>query len=471
VTKDKIRFPSAIPYIIGNEAAERFSFYGMRAILTVFLVSQFYNPTSDPALTQAANAHANEKTHFFNTLVYFLPILGGFIADWYWGKYKTILYLSLVYCAGNLCLALFHTNIDMFSLGLLLIAIGSGGIKPCVSANVGDQFDETNKALLPKAFSLFYFSINFGSFFSTLLIPLVLKYYGPAWAFGIPGILMLLATLIFILGSRKYVKVPASGFKKENFISINFFMLKKLFSKPKGQSLYSIAASKYSLQSVDGIKAVWKIMAVFAFVPFFWMLNDQNSSEWVLQASKMDLHFMGVNWLASQVQVANPILVLLYIPLFNYVLYPFIEKLGINFNAYRKIGTGFILSVISFIVIWQIQLVIDKGGAPSIGWQFLGYIIISAAEVMVYQTGLEYAYTQAPASMKSTIMSFWLLTIALGNILVSAVNSNIASGGIFSKLSGAQYYLFFTILMAAVSSVYIIVSRKFKESNSTQNTV
>jgi POT family proton-dependent oligopeptide transporter len=260
------------------------------------------------------------------------------------------------------------------------------------------------------------------------------------------------------------VKQPPSGFKKENFLAINYFMLKNIFRKQKNQSLYTLAKTKYSSHSVEGIKAVWRVLAVFAFVPFFWMLNDQNSSEWVLQASKMDLHFMGINWLASQVQAANPILVLIYIPLFNYGLYPFISKLGIHFNAYRKIGTGFILSVISFVIIWQIQIYIDAGISPSIGWQLLAYIIITAAEVMVYQTGLEYAYTQAPASMKSTIMSFWLLTIALGNILVSAVNSNIAGGGIFSTLSGAEYFLFFTILMAVVSLFYMLVSKTFKES-------
>jgi POT family proton-dependent oligopeptide transporter len=134
-------------------------------------------------------------------------------------------------------------------------------------------------------------------------------------------------------------------------------------------------------------------------------------------------------------------------------------------------GTGYFLSVISFIIIYFIQVKIDSGIAPNIGWQVLAYIIITAAEVMIYQTGLEYAYTQAPASMKSTIMSFWLLTIAFGNILVSEVNSNIASGGLFSKLTGAQYFLFFTILMAVVSLIYILVSRTFKENTVTQNNV
>jgi POT family proton-dependent oligopeptide transporter len=468
MSTSKTGFPSGIPFIVLNEAAERFSFYGIKAILTVFLVTQFYNPHNDPALTQSANALANEKTHLFNTLVYFLPVLGGIVADWYLGKYKTILYLSFVYCIGNAFLAFFHTDINIFFFGLLLVATGAGGIKPCVSANVGDQFNEDNKHLMSKAFSLFYFSINFGSFFSTLLIPLIWRVYGPVWAFGVPGILMFLSTIIFILGSKKFVKVPPSGFKKENFVAINLFMLRKLIKREKDQSVADLTKKKFSVDAVDGVRSVWRVLAVFAFVPFFWMLNDQNSSEWVLQAGKMDLHFLGVDWLSTQIQAANPILVLLYIPLFNFGLYPAIEKLGIHFNAYRKIGTGFALSVVSFILIWWIQLQIDGGQSPNIGWQVLAYIIISAAEVMVYQTGLEYAYAQAPASMKSTIMSFWLLTIACGNFLVSGINSNIASGGIFSALNGADYYLFFLVLMGIITGLYVMISRRFKEKVSSK---
>ena len=136
---ENYKLPKSIPFIVGNEAAERFSFYGMKAILTTFLVAQFYNPDHNPSLQVQAEAKANEITHLFNTLVYFLPIAGALIADWFWGKYKTIIYLSLVYCCGHLFLSLFENNYPGFLSGLLLIAIGAGGIKPCVSANVGDQ--------------------------------------------------------------------------------------------------------------------------------------------------------------------------------------------------------------------------------------------------------------------------------------------------------------------------------------------
>ena len=138
---DQTPIPRQIPYIIGNEGCERFSFYGMRNILTVFLVSSLLLDVPEAGREGAAK----EVFHTFVIGVYFFPLLGGWLADRFLGKYHTIFWLSLVYCAGHLCLALFDTNKTGFYAGLFLIALGSGGIKPCVSAFVGDQFDQTNK--------------------------------------------------------------------------------------------------------------------------------------------------------------------------------------------------------------------------------------------------------------------------------------------------------------------------------------
>ncbi len=146
------KIPRSVPFIIGNEAAERFSFYGMRSILATFLVAQFFNPTLNPALQTIAEAKANESTHFFVSLAYTLPFVGAIMADWFFGKYKVILYVSLIYCVGHLFLALFDTNLTYFTYGLILIAIGAGGIKSCVSANVGDQFTKSNQLFLSHIF-------------------------------------------------------------------------------------------------------------------------------------------------------------------------------------------------------------------------------------------------------------------------------------------------------------------------------
>src|ERR1700739_1373448 len=153
--KQKSRFPKSVPFIIGNEAAERFSYYGLRSILVTFLVAGFYNPNNIASQTTTANAHANEITHLFVTLSYFMPLVGGILADWFFGKYKVILWISLVYCLGNLFTSSFTTSLPLFSTGLILIAIGAGGIKSCVSANVGDQFDKSNQDLLSKVYGWF----------------------------------------------------------------------------------------------------------------------------------------------------------------------------------------------------------------------------------------------------------------------------------------------------------------------------
>ena len=160
--KKSNKMPSAIPYIIGNEAAERFNYYGLRAILTTFMVGQFFASKYQgmEGATQKAAAAANGATHDFVAMSYLLPLFGGMLSDWFWGKYKTILYLSMVYVLGNILLAVSVNNELMFTSALMLIAMGAGGIKPCVSANVGDQFDETNSHLISKAFDAFYFSIT-----------------------------------------------------------------------------------------------------------------------------------------------------------------------------------------------------------------------------------------------------------------------------------------------------------------------
>ncbi len=457
------KFPKAIRFIMWNEAAERFTFYGMKAILTTYLVSQFFNPMNDPAVNDAATAQANEKTHLFITLAYAASVIGAFLSDWFIGKYKTILYLSLVYCAGIFCQAAFATNYPLFMLGLYTIALGSGGIKPCVSANVGDQFDASNNHLIEKAFSLFYFCINFGSFFSTLLIPVLFQKYGPTVAFGVPGILMAIATIIFVAGNKRYVKVPPTGYPKANFVLISMHSLTTFLAGKKGERTFmDTAKDKYSDEAVEGIKAVWRILGVFAFIPIFWALYDQNSSEWVLQATQLDLKVFGFTLLAQQVQAVNPILILVFIPLFTLVLFPFLERKGKKVSALNKIGVGLIFTMLSFVVIYYLQVRIDAGEHPTVGWQILAYAILTIGEVLISMTGLEYAYSQAPQKMKSTVMAFWLLTVAIGNYFVSAINSNIASGGILSSLHGASYYRFFIIVMAITIVLYWLYVRRIK---------
>jgi len=200
--------PPGIPYIIGNEAAERFSFYGMRSILAIFMTTYLMNGRGQLAVMNPQEAAA--WFHEFVFGVYFLPILGAIVSDGFLGKYRTILSLSIVYCLGHFALALNDTRVGLF-IGLLLIAVGAGGIKPCVSAHVGDQFGPSNKHLLSRAFGWFYLSINLGSSISTLVCPILLneKNFGSRYAFGLPGLFMMIATIAFWMGRKKIFAHPA----------------------------------------------------------------------------------------------------------------------------------------------------------------------------------------------------------------------------------------------------------------------
>ncbi|MGB4741477.1 MAG: MFS transporter, partial [Fuerstiella sp.] len=204
VPEETTGMPKGIKYIIGNEAAERFSFYGMRTILVVFMTKYLHFMVAGEEGTKMSDAEANEYYHSFIAATYFFPVLGSLLADVFLGKYRTILWLSVVYCLGHGALAMVGgpgaSPANWLWIGLILVAVGSGGIKPCVSAHVGDQFGKQNSHLMTKVFQWFYFSINFGSVASTALTPILLKWYGPHVAFGVPGILMAIATLMFWMG-------------------------------------------------------------------------------------------------------------------------------------------------------------------------------------------------------------------------------------------------------------------------------
>lgn len=446
-TTDLTKFPPQIKFIVGNEACERYSYYGMKSILVVFMIQ----------VLLMQETHATWVYHQFSSLCYLFPLAGAFISDRIWGKYKTILYLSLVYCVGHAVLAVWENTTGLY-VGLFLIALGSGGIKPCVSAHVGDQFKKGQEVLLAKVFNLFYFMINFGSFFSTLITPWTLKHYGPSVAFGVPGVLMFIATIIFWMGRKYYVHMPPTKSDGNGFLSV----LKTCFSTPAkaGQGFWDKAVTKHGQEAADGAKAVWDITKVFGAVSVFWALFDQHGSSWVIQATKMDLMFMGIQFEASQISAWNPIMVMVLIPIFTLGVYPMVTKMGYEMTPLRRMTIGMFITAFSFVLAALIQAQLDSGNQMNVMWQFFQYLVITIAEVMVSITGLEFAYTQAPKSMKSSIMSMWLLTVFFGNQLVSLITKielyPVASTG---------YFWFFAITMGAFSLIFAFMASRYKVRN------
>jgi POT family proton-dependent oligopeptide transporter len=258
-------------------------------------------------------------------------------------------------------------------------------------------------------------------------------FHGPHVAFGVPGILMFIATVVFWLGRKKLVHVPPAR------------QVNKAFDW-------------------ESIKALINLLPIFAVIAVFWSLYDQCSSSWVQQAEHMDLHFLNILWTADQFQVLNPVLVLIFVPLFSFVIYPVAGKF-VTLTPLRKMSVGFFFITASFLVPAWVETQIGAGLKPTIAWQILAYAFLMISEVMVYATGLEFTYAQAPKQMKSMVMALFLATNTVGNLFTSAVNFFIQNSeetvkrtGQVTKLTGANYYLFFAGLMFVASVAFIIIA-------------
>ena len=441
------KFPPQIKYIVGNEACERYSYYGMRSILTVFMIQ----------ILLFQEAEATSTYHLFAGACYLFPVLGAFISDRILGKYKTIITLSLVYCAGHAVLSIWETKMGLYA-GLGLIAFGSGGIKPCVSAHVGDQFKANQQHLLKRVYELFYFMINFGSFFSTIITPWTLKHYGASVAFGIPGVLMFLATIVFWMGRHQYVHVPPTKGDGHGFLNILSSAFRNMKNRKPGQGFLEGALKEHSTEQVEAARAVLDIAKLFAAISVFWALFDQHGSSWVIQAMNMDPVFMGVTFEPSQISAWNPIMVMGLIPLFSMGVYPFLDKIGYMTTPVRRMTWGMFVAAASFALIGGLQMVMDGGVQLNVMWQFFPYLVITIAEVMISITGLEFAYTQAPRSMKSTIMSIWLLTVFFGNMITAYVSKvNVFPVG------STGYFMFFAVLMGVFGFIFMYMGKNYKD--------
>ena len=384
---ESTRMPKGIPFIIANEFAERFCYYGINAILAIYMTGTLH----------FGQARATSWQSLFKAGAYFFPLLGAIVSDVFWGKYRTIITFSIVYVLGCTILALGPGTPLNLALGLGFMAFGTGGVKPCVSTNVGDQFTSRNQHLIERAFSYFYLSINLGSSFSIYKCPEWLETYGPKVAFGVPAAMMAFATLVFYLGRRRFAVVPPAG----------------------KQWLKDILAPA-------GLKLIGSLLIVYLFVAVFWALWDQsNGQTWTLQATSdlMDKHMgFGLTLLPAQIQVVNGLLILIMVPIFTFGIYPLCARF-VKVTPLRKISVGLFLVAASFLIVSWIEGRIQSGHRVSAWWQILAYVVLSASEVLVSITALEFSYKQAPLRMKSFIMALFLLSTSVGNLMTAAVNN------------------------------------------------
>lgn len=521
------RWPRQINYIVGNEACERFSYYGMRSILAGYITGQVVAG----GLGQSTDT-ATSIIHLFVFVNYFMPLFGAWLSDKIIGRYHTILWVSLFYCAGHGVLACsdFAGSVQgkmiLLCVGLGLIAFGSGGIKPCVSAFMGDQFRPDQAHMLQKAYGAFYWSINLGSFFSFLVIPFIKNHSGYSLAFAVPGILMGIATFVFWLGTKYYVRVaPSRETKSAGFFNV-FFEARRQSSSPFGATVYLFttiglpllvmigmavfsvsstimhqvtpmlrgigwvslicagvwyaavvlssllgkldlpdsfwqgAGKRFGEREISAARSVGPILFVFALIPVFFTLFDQTNSTWVLQGQKMvSVTLLGFSIGAEQMQSANPMLVMILVPLLTIGIYPHIGRLA---SPLHRMSIGMFIAALSYVVVALIQSRIEAGAQISVLWQIVPYIVLTTAEVLVSTTGLEFAFREAAPEMKSLVMSFWLLTIALGDLLVAAITELFSGSGEHSASVSTGRFFLYAGLTFVVAILFSVVASRYR---------
>jgi POT family proton-dependent oligopeptide transporter len=448
------RYPPQIKYIIGNEACERFSYYGMVGILELYLINRM----------GLGRDGATETLHLFGPAVYFLPLLGGWIADRWFGRYWTILVISLFYCLGHGTLAAFEGSRVGLFVGLSLIAIGAGGIKPCVSAFVGDQFGSNQQHLLTKIYGWFYWAINLGAAAGFFIIPLVHAKAGYSWAFGIPGIAMGIATLFFWMGTKYYVRQPpVREQKRVRFVPVLWYALRHSGQRKNGDKFLDVALAEFSREEVETAKAVVSILIIFASVPMFWALYNQVNSTWVLQGNAMKpFPLFGGAWELNgeTMQGAGAVLVMVWVPILTLGVYPLLKRLGWLPTALRRMSAGMVIAAVAFVLSGFLQSKLDHGESLNIAWQLVPYIVLEAGEVMLSATALEFAFEQAPKQLKSIIMSFWLMTIAAGHFLIALFTGLNAR---FVHATGASEFYFYAIMMFIVAAIFIVLASRYQD--------
>ena len=264
----------------------------------------------------------------------------------------------------------------------------------------------------------------------------------------LPGILMAIATFIFWLGRKQFAHIPPRGkiYFKETF-------------------------------SGENLRAILRLCSIFAFVVIFWALFDQIGTLWQIQARSLDrvlpdwIPLIGDSeMLAAQVSaIWNPLFILLLIPVFSYIIYPFFSQF-FEVTPLRKIGFGLWVMGFAFTLVALLQERIDLGESPNMGWQILACLLLTGSEVLVSITCLEFAYTQAPKEMKSFVMAIFLLTVSLGNYFTSAVKFFIINEDGSSKLPGSSEFWFWTVLVFIAALIFIRVSKNYVVKEYLQET-
>lgn len=435
------------------ELAERFSYYGLSAPFQNYM--QYDKPKGMLNLSQQG---ATALSYFFQFWCYVTPVLGAWVADTYWGKLNTIIAFSLFYTVGILILFVTSlpsmsetTALGGFIVAIIIIGIGTGGVKSNVSPLIADQVPKTLPVIkvlksgervvqdpnvtIQNVFMYFYLMINIGSL--SVIATTELEYNVGFWAaYLLPFCFFFIAIGALIIGRKQYVQLPVSEKVIAKSFKISFIGLKNKFNLDVAKPSVSPEMDyPWSDKFVEEVKRAFYACKVFAFYPLYWVVYGQMLNNFVSQAAQMETH----NLPNDILQAINSIAIIIFIPVCERLVYPFIRRFT-PFKAITKITMGYMFATGAMIYAAVLQHYIYSSGpcydeplkcagyegVPNhvhVAIQAPAYFLIAMSEIFASITGLEYAYTKAPVSMKSFITSLFLLTNAIGSAIGIALSS------------------------------------------------
>ena len=408
--------PIGFWFFFWGELAERSSYYGMRAILALYMANQLGFSVE----------HSNTTMHCFIAGCYLLPLVGGFVADRFFGKYWTIVGFSLPYIIGQLLLSI--ESVPFLVTALVLLAMGSGVIKPNISTLMGLTYDQQRPGmtkLRSDAFAMFYGAINVGAALSSFAMPRIRKEWGYSVAFLFPAALMAFAFVIFALGKR-------------------FYAVEQVATEPKSPA-----------QRSEQWAVLARIGGIFLVVTFFWSIFDQSTSTWTFFARDyLDLHLLGYDLEPDMIQGINPVLIILLLPPLT-MLWHLLAAWGWNLRATDKMLIGFVLTTFCMGLMSAAGFLTTPEHKVSVVWEFGAYVLMTIAEICISVVGLELAFTAAPKHMKGFVTACWLFTVFLGNLLDMVITPY------YSTLGPANYFGMLTVLMFVVAIAFAVVASRF----------
>ena len=471
-TAVKTGHPKGLWVLFGTEMWERFNFYGMRAILTLFLVNSLMMKEEDASLIYGG----------FLGLCYLTPMLGGFISDRFFGNRNCILLGGLMMATGQFLLffsaSIFGTNISLANTlmwsALGIIIFGNGFFKPNISSMVGSLYPKQEKSKLDTAFTIFYMGINLGAFLGQLICPIVGDVKDGAgirdihafkWGFLAASVAMLIGTAVFYFLKNKYVITPEGrplgGLPKHNVSDdyeegesqkavfstnaligavVSFFVLGAIFHYvvdqnwiytviySSGITLAGLIISDSSLTNVERDR-ILVIYIVAFFVIFFWAAFEQAGSSLTFIAdNQCDRNFFGYNMPPSMVQIFNGLFVVAFAVPFS-MLWDYMRSKGREPISPVKQAVGLALIALSYFIIAYNVKDLGNSGLLAIKWLILLYLIQTAAELCLSPIGLSLVGKLSPKRFSSLLYGVFFLSNASGYALAGTLGSILPATG------------------------------------------